>query len=136
MHGPQWLPTKSDWLTWTPTSALHLQTEEEDVESEVTYILKHAEKHEGVLSVIDISRYSHIHQLLAVTAYVLRWVHNLCKSPKISGPLTSVELTNARKHLIKSVQCSVYQEELAYLLKKQSKCLPLFRQLHLFLDNK
>ena len=55
--------------------------------------------------------------------------------PKISGPLTSRELTNTHRHLIKSIQCSAYPKELAYLLKKQSKCPPLVRQLCLFTDD-
>ena len=135
MHGPHWLPTKSDWPAWMPTSVFHLHADEEDVEPEVTHTLKLTENQEGMLSIIDISRYSHIHRLLAVIAYVLRWVHNLCKSAKISGPLTSVELTNARRLLIKSIRSSTFQEEFAYLLKKQTKCPPLIRQLRLFLDD-
>ena len=37
---------------------------------------------------------------------------------------------------MKGIQGSAYQDELAYLLKRQSKCPPLVRQLRLFLDDK
>ena len=75
--------------------------------------------------------------MLAVTAYVLRWIHNVQgNQPKRCGPLSSEELTNARRYLVKVVQFSTYQEEVAYLLKKRSKCLTLVRQLSLYLDDK
>ena len=137
-QGPHWLPTKSDWPTWTPTSVLHIQTEE-DVEPEATHTteLTTTDSHTGILSVIDVSRYSSFHRILAVTAYVFRWLHNLRKQqPKLSGPLTNIELANACRHLVKGIQGSAYQDELAYLLKRQSKCPPLVRQLRLFLDDK
>ena len=35
-QGPHWLLTNSDWTTWTPTSVLYLQTEE-DVELEAIH---------------------------------------------------------------------------------------------------
>ena len=74
--------------------------------------------------------------LFAVTAYVLRYVHNLRKAqPRTSGPLSSVELTNAQLYLIRGIQRSTYREEFAYLLKKQPKCPPLVRQLRLYLDD-
>ena len=95
------------------------------------------DNHTGTLSVIDESRYSSFHHMLAVTAFVFRWLHNLCKQlTKISSLLTSIELANSCRHLVKGIQNSVYQEELAYLLKRQSKCPPLVRQLCLFLDDK
>ena len=71
-----------------------------------------------------------------MTSYVLRFIHNLLKvQHRVSGPLSSTELANARRHLIKGIQGLTYRKELAYLLKKRSKCPPLIRQLHLFLDN-
>ena len=49
--------------------------------------------------------------------------------------LTSTELADARKYLIKGIQCSTYREEPAYLLKGSLKCPPLVRQVPLFLDH-
>ena len=83
-----------------------------------------------------ISQYSNIHQLSAVTAYVIRFVNNLHKPQHmLCGPLCILELACAQRHLIKGIQHTTYSDELAYLLKKQSKCRPLIRQLHLFLDD-
>ena len=55
-QGPHWLPTKSDWPTWTPTSVLHLQAEG-DVEPEAIHTteLTTTDSHTGILSVIDVS---------------------------------------------------------------------------------
>ena len=97
-----------------PTSVLHLQAEEEDAEIEVAHILKPPNNHKGILSVFDITRCSHINHLIAVTAYVFRLVHNLqAKLPKTYGPLTSRELSNAHRNLVKIIQCLPYPEELA-----------------------
>ena len=135
--GPDWLLDRSTWPTWTPTSTLHLQAEEEAPPTPVTQHTEDSPESEPcVLSSVDISRYSNINRLLAVTSYVLRFVHNLHKvQHRVFGPLSSTELANARRHLIKGIQGLTYRKELAYLLKKRSKCPPLIRQLRLFLDN-
>jgi len=130
-HGPDWLLTKSDWPTWSPTSVLHLQAEEDaEPEAASTKEPSVTDSHPGMLSVIDVSWYSSFHCTLAVTDYVLRWLHNVRKQQP--GPLTSIELACAHRHLVKGIQNS---EESAYMLKKQSKCPPLVRQLRLFLDD-
>jgi len=129
-----WLLDRSTWPTWTPTSALHLQAESED--SPTPLVQQTEDSTPCLLSIIDTSRYSNIYHLLAVTAYIFRFVHNLCKEQhRVSGPLFSSELVKARQCLIKGTQGMTYHEELSYLLKRQSKCPPLIRQLHLFLDN-
>ena len=136
-HGPNWLLSKSDWPTWTPASVLLLQAEE-DLEPEATCREESSatDSHSGMLSVIDVSRYSSFHRTLAVTAYVLRFICNTRKlQPKLSGPLSSSELATAHRHLVKAVQGSVYHQEVTYLLKKQTTCPPLVRQLRLFLDD-
>ena len=93
--GPAWLLDRSTWPTWTPTSTLLLQAEEEASPTPVTQPST-VDTTESILLIIDISCYSSIHRLFAVTAYVFRFVHNLCKAQlRASGPLSSVELTNA-----------------------------------------
>jgi len=135
-HGPDWLPDATNWPKWTPTNVLEIQASD-SVEAfspgtETTL----DEKVEGILTVVDPSRYSQLHQLTAVTAYVYRFTHNLKRQqPSRSGPLTSTELSEARRQLIKSVQHSTYPDELAFLLKKTNKSPPLVRQLRLFLDD-
>ena len=135
--GPDWLLDRSRWPTWTPTSgALHLQAEETSPNFAAQNTEDSTESEPCVLLLVDISRYSNIHRLIDVTAYILRFVHNLRKvQQRLSGPLSSTEIANAQRHLIKGIQGLTYQQELAYMLKKQSKCPPLIRQLRLFLDN-
>ena len=134
--GPDWLLDRPTWPTWTPTSALHLQAEEEALRTPVTHTEDSTESGPCILSSIDTSLYSNINRLLAVTSYILRFVHNLRKvQHRLSGPLSSTEFANARRLLIKGTQRLTYCEELTYLLKKRPKCPPLVRQLRLFLDN-
>ena len=140
MEGKQATPSvqlchlqEKDPCTGPPTPVLRLQAEDTETPKNTA---KPIENH-NVLSSIDLSRYSSIHKALSTAAYVLRWIHNVRKNqPKLYGSLSNGELTNARRCLVKGVQHSTYQEELAYLLKKQSKCPPLVRQLHLYLDDK
>ena len=65
------------------------------------------------------------------------FIHNLCRRSDLeSGPLTNIELSEARIQLIISVQCSTYPEEFDFLCKNTSKCPTLVRQFCLFLDDK
>ena len=43
-----------------PASVLHLQAEMEDTESKVAHTLKASENHQGMLSIINTTPYSHI----------------------------------------------------------------------------
>ena len=77
-----------------------------------------------MLSIIDVSRHSSFHRTLAVTAYVLRWVHNVCKQePKLSGPLSRVELEAAHRHLLKAIQDSIIMRRLLTCLKNKLNVL-------------
>lgn len=134
-QGPDWLLDRSAWPTWTPTSILHTQAEEDDSPS-TPPVEDTTESEPCILSIVNMSRYSNIYRLSTVTAYVIRFVNNLHKSQhKVYGPLSSLELARAQHCLIKGIQHRTYSEELAYLLKKQSKFPPLIRQLRLFLDD-
>ena len=127
--GPQWLQTRSDWPQWTPTNALLQLTEDGDCDNaaSTTHISQDVT---GIHNIIDIARFSTIDKLVAVTAYVRRFLHNAHKKqPKFVGPLTVTELTTARKQWISSSQSSSYATELAYLLKRQQSCPNLVRQL-------
>ena len=134
---PSWLLTQSDWPTWSPTPVLCLQAEEDTESTPNDRTTESTASHNSILSLIVISRYSNIHRLLTITAYVLRWIHDLRKlQHKLCGPITSGEFTIACRCLVKGVQYSTYHDELAYLLKRQTKCPPLVRQLCLYLDDK
>ena len=70
-------------------------------------------------------------------AYIYHFIHNVRKlKPWLYGPLTSSELSDARRHLIIAAQHCNYPKELAYLLKTSSKCPLLIKLLRLFIDDK
>ena len=128
--GPDWLLDRSTWPTWTPTSALHLQAEEEASPTPVAQPTEeNTESEPCVLSIVDISRYSSIYRLLAVTAYILRFIHNLRK--------VQYRLSKIQNSKTPNQGCTglAYQDEFTYMLKKRSKCSSLIRQLRLFLDS-
>ena len=88
----------------------------------------------GVNQCIDINRYSKLTKLYRVTAYVLCCITNSKKtSPKLTSPLTAVELSHAQKLWIKSIQQEIYPNELSNLQSKSSR-LPLVCQLQLYLN--
>ena len=89
-------------------------------------------------AILDIERYSTLSKLLYVTVYVLRFIKCIksCE-PKPTGPITASELSKAQMMWIQSCQHSTYLKEITSLQKSQtfSRCLPLVRQLRLFLDS-
>ena len=101
LHGPLWLSNESNWPIWVPTNILHLQTAE-DTDSDVVDSHDPTTKNiEGMCAMIDASQYSHLQRLVAVTAYVLRFVNNLRKNhSKVTGSLTATELKIARTLLL------------------------------------
>jgi len=135
-HGPDWLPNTMNWPKWTPANVLEIQafdTVESFTPKEETRL---DEKFTGILAVLDPSRYSSLHRLLAVTAYVMRAIHNFRNSgTRMLGPLTSSELSSASKQLIMAVQYSTFKDEIAFLNKERSHCPTLVKQLHLFIDD-
>ena len=129
----QWLQPRNEWPQWTPSNVLLQLTEDGDCEnpSSTTQI---NEEVADIHNIIDITHFNMINKLVAVTTYVLRYLHNTCKKrPQLVGPLTATELNTARKQWISSSQSSSYSTELAYLLKRQQSCLNLVRQFHLYL---
>ena len=106
MRGPQWLSNTSNWPTWTPTNILDVVVSDaaEFVPSTTIPSLK---DRTDILTIVDASRYSQLNRLLATIAYIYRFIHNIsvCKlQPQLSRPLTSSELSDARRHLITAVQ--------------------------------
>jgi len=82
--------------------------------------LIHLKRTPAVSNAVTITRYSSINKLLAVTAYVLRFIHNLSKQhARLNGPLSVSELRSAKKLWISSSQHLYFKDELSYLLKKQ-----------------
>ena len=83
---------------------------------------------------MDITCYSSFSKLLAISAYVIRYVQNSCKQQlRLSEPWTATEHHAAMKHWISSAQLSSFPAEIAYLQNKQQLCPNPAKQL-LFLD--
>ena len=131
-HGPDWLPNTANWPKWTPATVLDVQVLDSQEPTNAIATLNQT----GVLTVVDPSRYSQLYRLIAIIAYVYRFIHNLRKqTPLKSGPLTNIELSEARMELIITVQRSTYPAEFSFLCKRLSKCPTLVKQLRLFLDD-
>ena len=138
LQGPHWLISKSEWPKWSPTSVLHLQLVDREtttIPEEENLCTTDIQGITGIHNTVDLSRYSSINKLLAVTSYILRFVHNARKQqPKLSGPLTVTEVSTAKRLWISNSQNVSYQPEITHLIKKTHKCPMLVRQLRLFLD--
>ena len=94
-HGPHWLPFESHWPSWNPSQVLHVNSADA-VDSETTTDestqTEPAEEKTGIQYVIDVSRYSTVRRLLAVTAYVLGFAKNLQnRETRTTGPLSTKE---------------------------------------------
>ena len=147
-HGPQWLPFIEQWPSWTCSRILPLQLSEiTDAEDPATAASNAVtmtdgttqtdpeEKQPGIHNVIDVSGLSTLSNLLAVTAYVLRFVKNLQNNvTKTVGPLSVQERQDAQRKWIQNSQAQIYADEISNLRSKSSTRLTLVRQLRLFLD--
>ena len=134
-HGPVWLISPSQWPTWQQSETLHINTE---AACELEIVQENvATEHSttGIHQLIDINTFSNLNKLLAVTAYVLRFIYNIRQPTLLRklGTLTPSNLTQANLKRIHQVQHTVFSEEIANLKSSQNR-LPLVRQLRLFLD--
>ena len=136
-NGPTWLCTEAEWPTWTLSSTTPLLAAAAVAESFIPP--NSATCQVGLHRVINPTNYSKLRKLVAVTAYVKRFIANL-KQPndKQFGPLSPDELYKAKLCWIKSSQSEIYWKELTNLTSSTSQSsatrLPLVRQLRLFLD--
>ena len=87
----------------------------------------------GIHSIIDISKFSSLTKLIAVTAYVRRFINNCRRqdTASITGPLTTSELLQANLQLVCHVQCLTFHDETT-TLKQQNRHLSLIHQLRFF----
>jgi len=137
-QGPSWLQLPAQWPTWDPSSeALLIQLQEESDDQPIAQVLAHSTQVSppSFLQVMDINRYSSLPKLLAVTAYVLRFINNARKLPQSTGHLTPSELSKAKLKWMHTIQHEVFPEEIANVKSQSRSRLPLVRQLRLFLDN-
>jgi len=79
----------------------------------------------SLLNIIDIERYNNLNKLLAVTAYVLRFVNNTRHVlPASTEHLTPAELSRANLKILEAVQHSQFPMEISNLTSKSHR-LPL-----------
>jgi len=85
--------------------------------------------------IININDYSKLAKLLAVTAYMLRFINNTRRAPPITADthLSPTELAVATVKWIHAIQHDHFPVEIQNL-QAQSQRLPLVRQLRLLLD--
>ena len=135
-QGPQWIPFKDSWPTWSFSSNIEMQAL---AITTTSFTPPDTLRHPGTLhisSIVDITHYSKLHRLLAVTAYVYRFINN-CKKPlheRVFGPLTPSEQHHALITWVKQCQQDAYSTEITNLKNKSANRSALVRQLRLFLD--
>ena len=138
-QGPSWLPFHDQWPTWDRSSeALLTHLQEELDNNSIEQILAHC-AHTSPFkfsNVMDISKYSSLQRLLAVTAYVFRFVNTTRQLCHSTGHLTPSELSKAKLKWLHTIQKEVFPEEIANLKSQSDNRLSLVRQLRLFLDDK
>jgi len=102
-QGPHWLLSESEWPKWLPTGILHINIAEAKKEAGMITPEDDTNIVKGISNVVTITHFSNINKLLAVTAYVLRFIHNLSQQhTRLSGPLSVSELQEAEKLWISS----------------------------------
>ena len=79
----------------------------------------------SVAAIIDCNKYSSLQRLLTVTAYVKRFVHNISRKERITGPLSTNEIQEAEILWIKEMQGHLQVDELEKQLGlfKDEKCI-------------
>lgn len=136
--GPAWITSPGNWPKWQPQINVHMLAAaaiaQEFVPQPTT------KEDSGLHHIIQVTDYSSLNRLLAVTAYVHRFINNLCRSqPRQSGPLTAKELGSAKMRWVKNCQEQSYPREIASIKSKPGQTgttkPSLVRQLRLFVDD-
>jgi len=135
-QGPEWLPSKDSWPTWNFSSNIEMQALAVTTTSFTPSGNQQPSGTIHISSIVDISKYSKLHRLLAVTAYVYRFIDNCKKSlqERVTGPLTPSEHHHALMIWVRQCQQETYSAEITNLKAKSTNRSPLVRQLRLFLD--
>ena len=109
-RGLEWLQTREDmWpshKTETEPPAECLQEIKSSTLTNLTALEASA------AAIIDCKRYSSLQGLLRVTAYVKRFVHNISRKERITGPLSTNEIQEAEVLWIKEMQGYLQVDEL------------------------
>ena len=92
-HGPNWLTPRNDWPTWKASPILQLQAPA--ISSAIFTPTEDSLSVQGLHAIMDVTDYSTLHKLTAVTTSVLRIV-NYVKGNCQGGQLTTTELQQAK----------------------------------------
>ena len=104
-NGPAWLTTSDTWPKWELQTLPMVQLHAAAALSKEFTLQPMAAEGTGLHQAIKLTSFSSLNRLLAVTAYVYRYVNNLCKSqPKLTGPLTAAELSCAQRRWVQECQ--------------------------------
>ena len=126
MTGPAWLCNKSQWPMWEFSEKLHIQCVLEETmctQLVVTDITDRTTADETVHNIINVQRYSKLHRLLRITAYVCRFIQN-CRSGRSKVQLdsfTATELEQAQLLWIRGCEATHYREEMQQLKTNKPK---------------
>ena len=136
---PTWLKEKSKWPKWSLSGVLHLNVEptKDEYKTEATEVIPLIPS-TGIHKIINISNYSSLTKLLNITGYILRFLSNMKNlTSRQTGPLSVEELSTAQFTWILSCPRECFDKEIQNLKLSQNAkaCLPLVRQLQLYLDN-
>ncbi|GBM87468.1 hypothetical protein AVEN_9565-1 [Araneus ventricosus] len=116
-HGPPWLIQQNTFCVSSYDDSgpdtLSIASEER--------IINLAASAESVEPVLDIQKFSNLHKLLRVTAYVFRFVKNLRSEEKTVGHLSTDKLSSAMDYWIKLSQFQCFSNEINCI--KCNKCI-------------
>ena len=108
--GPSWLVESED--NWPTESLLLPTTESEAEEKKASVTIVQADLSPGLGRTVEIAKYSCVHRLLRVTAWIKRFCFNArkrTKSERKCGPVSSNELAQAEIEWIKAAQKELKQ---------------------------
>ena len=135
-HGPPWLTDETRWPAWNRSEILHLQVDDDVMETNTSNTELPSTVTSGIHNLIEVVNYSSLPRVLRVSAYVCRFIYNTRNPTKQHVGSLSVDETNKALTLwIHSCQHTTFHKEILSIKSKRGKRLPLVRQLRLFMDN-
>ncbi|XP_065917547.1 uncharacterized protein [Dysidea avara] len=135
-QGPPWLTDETRWPAWNHSEILHLQVDDDVMETNTSATDLPNTVTSGIHNLIELTKYSSLMKVLRVSAHVYRFVHNTRNPTKRHiGPLSVDETNKALTLWIHSCQHTTFHKEILNIRAKRGKRLPLVRQLRLFMDS-
>lgn len=125
-YGPDWLYERTEFhSSKLPVSQIDSHVAEEPEEVQQISLVTQMNEMCNLLT-----KFSTFAKLIRVVAWVQRFIKGVKKLTKVKGPLNSAEIEDATLCVIKLIQNSNFQEEIALLLKgkvlpRNNKCISL-----------